>query len=293
MFRDRIHDHYDELSPSFRKLADFILQEQLEVAFMTATELARRMDIDAATVVRFAQTLGYSGFRELISEIQDVVRAELEAEYTADVETTETDEELFRSLLENEKHNLTLAQNQLTSDVEKILPLLQDAGRIWVLGQGTVLPLAEFCAASFREVGLPATALEASPLSVAQNLKAVGEDDLIVGLSLSGMELGVADAMAFAKEKGAQTLAFSSSQITAPALQTENLLIAPASTQTHTPSGTGLLAMIVVTTVAINARSPEEAKARKEGLHGSYKKLLERQAESSSEITVEELWREF
>ncbi|MGD2103837.1 MAG: hypothetical protein PVJ55_01830, partial [Anaerolineae bacterium] len=110
MFRERIQEKYDDLTPSFRKLADFMLQNQLDAAFMTATELADRLGVDAATVVRFAQELGYTGFRELSKEIQGVVRSELKASYTADLDTAE-DLQLFRSLLGNEGHNLELAQD--------------------------------------------------------------------------------------------------------------------------------------------------------------------------------------
>jgi len=86
MFREKIQQNYDDLTPSFRKLADFMLQNQLDAAFMTATELANRLGVDAATVVRFAQELGYTGFRELSKEIQEVVRSELKASYTADLD---------------------------------------------------------------------------------------------------------------------------------------------------------------------------------------------------------------
>ncbi|MGD1995656.1 MAG: N-acetylmannosamine kinase, partial [Anaerolineae bacterium] len=65
MFRKRIKDAYKSLTPSFKRLGDFIISHELDVAFMTATELAKALDVDAATVVRFSQALGYSGYREL------------------------------------------------------------------------------------------------------------------------------------------------------------------------------------------------------------------------------------
>ena len=74
MFQDRIRANYDGLTPGFRKLADFIMNSTLDVAFLTATELSRRVGVDPATVVRFAQELGYSGFRELSIEIKRYVR---------------------------------------------------------------------------------------------------------------------------------------------------------------------------------------------------------------------------
>ena len=81
MFRQRIQEHYEELTPRFRNLADFILENTIDVGFLTATALARRVDVDPATVVRFSQELGYSGYRELSIEIKGYVNNELALRY--------------------------------------------------------------------------------------------------------------------------------------------------------------------------------------------------------------------
>ncbi|MDY7076851.1 MAG: MurR/RpiR family transcriptional regulator [Chloroflexota bacterium] len=292
MFRERIKAKYDELTPSFRKLADFILQRQLDAAFMTATELAQSMDVDAATVVRFAQTLGYSGFRELIKEVQRVVKAELTASYTPDLEAPD-DLELFRGILENERHNLALAQTQLTEQANAVMPALLDAQRIWVMGQGSGAHLAALCASVLRGIGLPAVSIAPDPLEAASNLKGAGADDLVIGFSVSGMDLTVADAVNFARQRGAKTLVFTTSLITAAAMAAETTIVCPGPTQTHVPSFTGLAAMIVVLFAAFTARYPERAAAMTADLQQGYRELLTFQAHSSSEVDVEELWRQF
>lgn len=292
MFRERIREKYETLTPSFRKLADFMLQNQLDTAFMTATELANQLGVDAATVVRFAQELGYSGFRELSQEVQDVVRSELKASYTADLEAPE-DVALFRALLGNERHNLELAQDRLPDQVNSILPALLGADQIWVMGQGHCLPLADLCARALREIGLSAVAVAPDPLEAAANLKEVGEDDLVVGFSLSGMDLETANAVRFARERDAMTLVFSASSVAAAALESEMTIICPGATQTDVPSFTGLAAMIVVLVSAFTARYPEEAKSMTADVRQSYREMLDLQVESASELDIEELWREF
>lgn len=292
MFRARIQAKYEKLTPSFRKLADFILQRPLDAAFMTATEMAHTMGVDAATVVRFAQTLGYSGFRELVREIQRVVKAELTASYAADLDASD-DVGLFRSLLENERHNLTLVQSRLTEQANTILPTLLDAQRIWVLGQGSCAYLAAFCASALREIGLPAVFIAPDPLDAAANLKGVGTEDVVIGFSLTGMDLGVADTISFARQRGAKTFVFSASRVAAAALAAETTIVCPGPTQVHAPSFTGLVAMIVVLVAAFAVRYPEKAAAMTADLQQSYRELLELQARSSSEVNVEELWREF
>lgn len=292
MFRDRIQAKYNELTPSFRKLADFILQEPLDAAFMTATEMAHRMDVDAATVVRFAQTLGYSGFRQLIKEVQRIVKAELTATYSADVETPD-DVVLLRSLLENERHNLSLAQTRLTEKAADLLPMLLNGQRIWVLGQGSGAHLAALCASTLREIGLTAIAIASDPPTAASDLKQVGAEDVVIGFSITGMDLNVGDAISFARQRGAKTLAFSGSAVTTAALAAETTIVCPGPTQTSVPSFVGLSAMIVALAGAFATRFPDRTTAALEDLRQSYRELLEIQSRSASQVDLEELWRQF
>ena len=292
MFREKIQQNYDDLTPSFRKLADFMLQNQLDAAFMTATELANRLGVDAATVVRFAQELGYTGFRELSKEIQEVVRSELKASYTANLDAAD-DLQLFRSLLGNEKHNLELTQDRLGDEVNALLPTLLDADQIWVLGQGLCVHLAGLCAGALREIGLPAVRIATDPLEAATNLKEISKDDLVMGFSLSGMDLDTASVVRFARERGARTFVLAASSVAAAALEAETSIICPGPTQTDVPSFTGLAAMVVVMMAAFAARYPDEASTMTEETRESYRALLEMQMDIGSDLDVEDLWRRF
>lgn len=277
MLREKIQEKYEELTPSFCKLADFILQHQLDAVFMTATEMADHIEVDAATVVRFAQTLGYTGFRELSEELQRIVLEELKASYQVNLNAP-NDLELFRGLLENEKHNLKLMQDQLTEQVNSVLPTLLDVERIWVLGQGKGAYLAGLCAESLREVGLLAIPISSDPLSMAMNLKEVGADDMVIGFSVTGIEPGVASAIRFARQQGARTLTFSSLPMTEMALASEIMITCPGPTHTEVASFTGLAAMIIVLVTAFAARYPEETETMAREMQQSYREILKGQA---------------
>lgn len=75
-YQDRIRGVESGLSPSYTRLAGFLLDSYVRAAFLTATELAHQLDIDPATVVRFAQKLGYPGYPELQREIRQRVMNE-------------------------------------------------------------------------------------------------------------------------------------------------------------------------------------------------------------------------
>src|SRR4030066_90773 len=77
LYEDRIRRERPTMSKSFAKLADYLLDSYVEAAFMTASELAHALNLDAATVVRFSQHLGYDGFPQLQREIRDKVKDDL------------------------------------------------------------------------------------------------------------------------------------------------------------------------------------------------------------------------
>src|SRR5512142_2444911 len=76
-YEERIRRERSNMSKSFAKLADFLLDSYVEASFMTASELAHELNLDAATVVRFSQHLGYTGYPRLQREIRQRVKHDL------------------------------------------------------------------------------------------------------------------------------------------------------------------------------------------------------------------------
>ena len=293
MFRERIKAEYENLTPSFRKLADFVLQQQLDAAFMTATELARHMKVDAATVVRFAQTIGYSGFREMIKEVRGVVKKELVASHTVALDASSDDRALLRSLMENVRHNISLTQARLTEQSNAILAALGDAERIWVVGQGGCAHLAGLCAASLRDAGLPATQLGPDLLDAAAILRDISSNEVVIGLSLTGLDLEVANVVKFARARGAKTIVLSASVVAKVALAGEIVVVCPGPTQPHVPSFTGIAATIDVLAQALAVRYPETTASIAESFKASFRELLAIQAQGAVGVDIEGLLREF
>ena len=81
MFREKIAEQYDRLGRNQKRIADFLTKEYREAAFMNGSALSARLEVDPATVTRFAQRLGYTGYPDMLKEIQELVKAELRAAY--------------------------------------------------------------------------------------------------------------------------------------------------------------------------------------------------------------------
>ena len=72
-----IAEHYPRLSPSHRRIADFILARPHEAALLTIDRLASAVNVSAATANRFAIRLGLGGYPELTKLLRNELRGAL------------------------------------------------------------------------------------------------------------------------------------------------------------------------------------------------------------------------
>jgi DNA-binding MurR/RpiR family transcriptional regulator len=74
---EKIKNEYSKLSKGQKLIANFILENYDKAAFMTAANLGKSIDISESTVVRFANRLGYEGYKELQKDLQELIKNKL------------------------------------------------------------------------------------------------------------------------------------------------------------------------------------------------------------------------
>lgn len=73
----RIEEEKGVLSQKQIALATYILNNYKEVSFMKSKELARAVGVGESTVIRFAMSLGYSGYPTFQSSLQEIVKQDI------------------------------------------------------------------------------------------------------------------------------------------------------------------------------------------------------------------------
>ncbi len=230
MFRERIAEHYDNLTPGFRRLADFILNQTLDVAFLTATELSRRVGIDPATVVRFSQEIGYSGFRELSREIKAHVRGEIVQTYRKAVEAG-NEEDLVHALFASKSQDLEQFATTEAPHLAQALKTLKAAQRIWIVGEFPSYDVAKYLAEGLAPLNIPV--FHFTP-SMAETAKAVNEmqaGDALLALVLGTPGIDTGHAVKLAHTKGIIAVCITDSGTTLAAREAETVITTPG----HSP----------------------------------------------------------
>lgn len=185
-YTERITQARPKLSKSFKRLADYILDSYIQAALMTASELAHQVNVDAATVVRFAQALDYSGFPQLQDEIKERVLEELHLEPKKD-SAPENFGDAIDAQLQSYEHSLERTRRLIDfGRMEELINELIQAKKIIVISKNSYQALAMRFAQSLGEFGMTAkfTALEEDEL--AKDFARSGEDDFILVIDMDG-----------------------------------------------------------------------------------------------------------
>ena len=266
MFREKIRQHYDHLSRSYRRVADFILTDYHAAAFMTAAGLAQAVGVDTTTVVRFAQRIGYPGYPELVDDIQVQVKSELGQTYVAPAEDN-TLQAKVQYYVAEDRANLekALAHNSLRA-LEEVLDLLVIAPRIVIAADSYAAPLAESFALMLKEAGLPAQYVGSDVYKQARSLTDLTRRDLIIGVTPLEEASSVARTLAFARSAGATTLACGPSLNSQTARAADHLLYAPGEAdESNIPSLIGLYSLFTALARALaSKRTAEIAREREQ-----------------------------
>src|SRR5262249_40837775 len=71
-FKERVEANYDQLGKQRQRVLKYVNDYLPTAVFLTAGQLARQVGVDAGTVVRTAQELGYKGYGDCIESARDL-----------------------------------------------------------------------------------------------------------------------------------------------------------------------------------------------------------------------------
>ena len=201
-YETRIREAYPHLSKSFTRLADFLLDSYLEAAFLTATELGHAVNVDATTVVRFSQQLGYPGYPELLREVRDRIRAQLIPQPERSVEDESIGAVVTRALGEMSSVLSQVQKFLNPHHLDTILGLIGKAHRIFLIPDTLAGPAASALQNALERGGFPASFVRPSPIVLARTLHRAGKHDLLIAIEVESDAQVIAKALRTAQSSG-------------------------------------------------------------------------------------------
>lgn len=206
-YAERIQQARPRLSKSFKRLADYILDSYIQAALMTTSELAHEVDVDAATVVRFAQALDYSGFPEMQDEIKARVLEDLHLR-PLEVQDPKSlwgrADQALRDLSESIERSRRLLD---PAAFEALSEVLGNAKRVLLLPDESAFAVISLFAQQLEPIGIQARVTDPVHGSLASALAATGAGEVVLVVDLEGESPLLSESLAMAKNFALATAA--------------------------------------------------------------------------------------
>lgn len=205
----KIKEILDNISPSEKKVAKYIIENPDSVSNLSIGELAKRIGTSEATIVRLCKILDFKGYKDFrISITKDIasMKKEDEEEQYTDVKPGDSLESIIQNISYNNKKSIDNTLEIISFDeINKAVDAIVSADRIEFFGIGASFIIAYDAMQKFSRINKIALSFPDPHLQIASaaNLK---KEDVAVAISYSGETKDTYDSIKMAKESGATTI---------------------------------------------------------------------------------------
>jgi DNA-binding MurR/RpiR family transcriptional regulator len=258
---ERISTVVNRLSPKQKSLARFVLDNKYFMSFAPAQQAALKTNTSPATVVRFAQAIGYQGF----TAMQEALRAELPSYMTAvermqkrledSPDGAEDPHQMFATDIRNIQRTASkLSKHDLDRAGEEILK----ADLIYVVGSGLSTGSAQFLTHSLRVIGFEVRPVLDAGLSMALDLAHIRPGSLLIAIGLWRYVRTTVKAISVAHLAGIPTIAITDSIISPLADQADIVFEVDTDSSGPNLSPTAVISLINTLVANLSAMAPEK-----------------------------------
>jgi DNA-binding MurR/RpiR family transcriptional regulator len=263
-----IHDRYGGMSNSYKKIALYITQNPNDVAVASVHTLGERCGVHASGLVRFAQSLGYQGFKEL----QAVFRHRLSTAapgFTARVKALEdelgaredrSDMSFLRDLVVRDISSLQeLLTGTTAGEVAEAAGLMEKADTIYLVGQLRSAPVVELLRYLLTMLGKRVVLLDAAGGLATHIAKTIRPTDLLFAVSFRFYANEVVNIVEETAGRGVPIIAISDSTLSPLAKNARVLFAIPEHEYTFSRSLAAPMCLAQALVVALASRLQNES----------------------------------
>lgn len=177
-----ISDHYGALTKSEKLIANFVRKNQEESAFLSAGEIAKRLNLSEATLVRFAHTLGFCSYPAMRQELQEGFRQRVthSARLRGRLDEMREKGGILERLTTTEIDYLSQALDTIDqAQMDQAVQLLLNHERVFVFGTGPSISLVDLMEIRLRRFGKEVIPIKSSGREVIDPLLLVKPGDLV------------------------------------------------------------------------------------------------------------------
>jgi DNA-binding MurR/RpiR family transcriptional regulator len=201
---------YDELTPSWKKLANRILTDPEGCAFFTTTDFAQLVDVNESTVVRFAKSLGLPGYPALVQLCRDRLRGttQMVDRFQRLEQTASSVGSMLEDTARQDIENITRTFAMLNSDDwKRAVTTVARSERVYVIGLRKCYTVSYLLAFLLRLLREDVYLLDPRQGMLPDDLRRMGPESAVIAISIYRYSRDTVRVAEYARKVGATTIA--------------------------------------------------------------------------------------
>ncbi len=258
----QISANYERLPPSQKKVAEYIFHHLNQAILLNANQVALKAKVSEATVIRFFNGLGFSGFAEFKRVLGRKIMADhsTSSRLIESAKTLEGRDSLFSDiLLEDIEKIKALASRIPDKTFNTAVEKLCSARRLYVLGLRSSHALAFYLAFDLRFFLDSVRLIQPGVGDIPEQLRDMGPPDVLVVISFKRHTRTTVELTERIKPKGPFIIAITNSALSPTAQLSDMALIAETKIPAHFESYTAPMSLINALITAIALRKKDQA----------------------------------
>jgi len=142
-----------KLTASQSRILEYLLGHPDDVAYMSSGQLAERLEMSNATIVRFCQHIGFKGYIDLQHHIRQEIKTRLSVPQRLQKQPNNILKtgDFLQTVLKSDQENLATAAQLISSELfEQLVTDIQSRQEIWVLGLRSCHGVAHYFSTNLR-----------------------------------------------------------------------------------------------------------------------------------------------
>lgn len=206
-----------ELNPRRQQLVRAILDTADETCFLSSRELAKRYHVDATTILRTTQVLGYKSYADFAADLRQHFVSHITPYSVLKAATREK-----RSVTDHLDHALEKALDNVNTlklelDRQRIIELaklIKRSRRVLVVGLDFAAALAIYLAYGLSALGFDSEAPVGGTGTMQHKVKVLSSKDVLIAISFGQCLRDTVEAVQLAKRQGVPTFGITDSDTT-------------------------------------------------------------------------------
>jgi DNA-binding MurR/RpiR family transcriptional regulator len=202
----RLREIMNDITPSERKVADFILSHPERLGGMSVAQLSQESGGSQAAVIRLCKSAGFKGYQELMLKVVGDLQEDGPSHGYQEINGDDSIERFIETVSNNNIQSIRDTVKIMNpASVQKAIDALHRAKRIYFYGIGASNLIAMDAQNKFVRINRVCFSFADSDMQLVSSVMLTNED-VVVGISYSGETGTVVECMKKARESGATTI---------------------------------------------------------------------------------------